>query len=195
MLKRRAKTNDKGSKKMKIKNKLMFAVLSVMASSTVFAAEMPNAIVVPGKAEVPITKTQIIRSMPGKEPIRTVETTKLEVTNKGKDVTAHQEKMMDNQGQFDSQKMDAPMIKEGSVIVPTSKIEESAKVMKDGKVVAETKHVDASGMEYKKGKRPVHKNLKVDQVKNPEHSKSATHAVMKKDGKTTKDVVVIKDKK
>lgn len=180
---------------MKMNNKLAIAMFGFLASSAVCAAEMPTAIVVPSKAEVPITKTQIIRTIPGQEPIRTVETTKLEITNKGKDVVAREEKMMDKQAQFDEQKMDTPTIREGSVIVPTSKIEVNSKVEKDGKVVAETKHVDASGMQYKKNKKATHKNLKVDQVKNPQHTKSATHAVVKSDGKVTKDVVVLKDDK
>lgn len=178
---------------MNFNNKLILSVFGMTAAGSVFAAPMPNTIVIEDKAVVPIVKTQVIRSMPGKEPVRTVNATIFEVTNKGKDVVARDVVIVDDKAEFSDEKMKAPMVQKGSVIVPTSKIEVDSKVMRDGEVVAEGKQVDASGVQFKKGEEPVHKNLKIDQVKNPEHSKSATHAVIQSDGKTTKDVMVIKD--
>ena len=57
---------------MKFNNKLILSVFGMMAAGSVFAAPMPNTIVIEDKAVVPIVKTQVIRSMPGKEPVRTV---------------------------------------------------------------------------------------------------------------------------
>ena len=55
----------------------------VMASSMALAKPMPNSILVDDKAIVPIVKTQIIRTVKGQEPVRTVEATIFEVSNKG----------------------------------------------------------------------------------------------------------------
>ena len=184
---------NKGIKNMKVNNKLMSCMLGTLVSSSVWAAPMPNTIVIEDKAVVPIVKTQIIRSMPGKEPVRTVNATIFEVSNKGKDVVARDVVIVDDKAEFSDEKMKAPMLQKGSVIVPTSKIEVDSKVMREGEVIAEAKHLDASGVEFKQGQEPVQKNLKIDQVKNPEHSKSATHAVIQSDGNTTKDVMVIKE--
>ena len=178
---------------MNFNNKLILSVLGMLAAGSVFAAPMPNAIVIEDKAVVPIVKTQVIRTMPGREPVRTVNATIFEMTNKGKDVVARDVVVVDDKAQFSDEKMKAPMVQKGSVIVPTSKIEVDSKVTRDGEVVAEGKQLDASGVEFKKGQEPVQKNLKINQIQNHEHSKSATHAVIQNDGKTTKDVVVIKD--
>lgn len=178
---------------MNFNNKLILSVLGMLAAGSVFAAPMPNAIVIEDKAVVPIVKTQVIRTMPGREPVRTVNATIFEVTNKGKDVVARDVVIVDDKAQFSDEKMKAPMVQKGSVIVPTSKIEVNSKVTRDGEVVAEGKQLDASGVELKEGQDPVQKNLKINQIQNHGHSKSATHAVIQNDGKTTKDVVVIKD--
>jgi len=71
---------------MNFNNKLILSVLGMLAAGSVFAAPMPNAIVIEDKAVVPIVKTQVIRTMPGREPVRTVNATIFEMTNKGKDV-------------------------------------------------------------------------------------------------------------
>ncbi|TCB35892.1 hypothetical protein E0H82_07920 [Acinetobacter sp. ANC 4910] len=178
---------------MNFNKKIFLSVFGVMAASSSFAAPMPNTIVIEDKAVVPIVKTQVIRTLPGREPVRTVNATIFEVTNKGKDVVARDVVIVDDKAEFSDEKMRTPVVQQGSVIVPTSKIEVDSKVMRDGEVVAEAKQLDASGVEFKKGQEPVQKNLKINQIQNHEHSKSATHAVIQNDGKTTKDVVVIKN--
>ncbi|USE83029.1 hypothetical protein [Acinetobacter tibetensis] len=178
---------------MNFNKKIFLSMIGMMAASSSFAAPMPNTIVIEDKAVVPIVKTQVIRTLPGREPVRTVNATIFEVTNKGKDVVARDVVIVDDKAEFSDEKMRTPVVQQGGVIVPTSKIEVDSKVMRDGEVVAEAKQLDASGIEFKKGQEPVQKNLKLNQIQNHEHSKSATHAVIQNDGKTTKDVVVIKN--
>ncbi|WP_227548522.1 hypothetical protein [Acinetobacter sp. ANC 4173] len=112
------------------------------------------------KAVVPIVKTQVIRTLLGRKPVCTVNATIFEVTNKGKDVVARDVMIVDDKSQFSDEKMKAPIVQKGSLIVPTPKIEVDLKVMRDGKVVAEAKQLDASGIEFKKGQELFQKNLK-----------------------------------
>ena len=96
---------------MNFKNKLILSVLGMLAAGSVFAAPMPNAIVIEDKAVVPIVKTQVIRTMPGREPVRTVNATIFEVTNKGKDVVARDVVIVDDKAQFSDEKMKAQLSK------------------------------------------------------------------------------------
>ena len=49
------------------------------------------------------------------------------------------------------------------------------------------------GVEFKKGQEPIRKELKLDQVKDPNSQESVTRAVLQENGTTTKDVVVVKE--
>lgn len=86
-----------------------------------------------------------------------------------------------------------PIVQKGSVIVPTSKVEVKSTLSQGGVVLAEGKQVDAQGVEFKKGQEPVRKELKLDQVKDPNSKESVTRAVLQENGTTTKDVVVVKE--
>ncbi|KAK0352580.1 hypothetical protein LTR94_020252 [Friedmanniomyces endolithicus] len=150
------------------------------------AAPMPNTITVEDKAVVPIVKTQIIRSVAGQDPVRTTEATIFEVKNGGKDIVAREVVLEENASQFSDKKMSAPIVQKGSVIVPTSKVEVKSTLSQGGVVLAE-------GIEFKKGQEPVRKELKLDQVKDPNSQESVTRAVLQENGTTTKDVVVVKE--
>ena len=52
---------------------------------------------------------------------------------------------------------------------------------------------NAEGMEYKQGQAPIHRTLKLDQVKTSESKETVSHAVFTEDGKTTRDVVVLEE--
>ncbi|OTG63958.1 hypothetical protein B9T25_13560 [Acinetobacter sp. ANC 4470] len=171
---------------------LSITIFSTVAVSA-FAVPLPNSIVIQDKAVVPITKTQVIRTIKGQEPVRTVEATIFEVTNGGKDIVAREVVLQDNETQFSDKKMSAPIVKHGGVIVPTSKIEVKSTIKQDGVVIAEAKKIDAAGVEFKKGQQPAHKTLKLDQLKDPKNNESITHAVIKENGVTTKDIVVLKE--
>ena len=99
----------------------------------------------------------------------------------------------ENASQFSDKKMSAPIVQKGSVIVPTSKVEVKSTLSQGGVVLAEGKQVDAQGVEFKKGQQPVRKELKLDQVKDPNSQESVTRAVLQENGTTTKDVVVVKE--
>lgn len=58
---------------------------------------------------------------------------------------------------------------------------------------AEGTQVDAHGVEFKKGQEPVRKELKLDQVKDPNSQESVTRTVLQENGTTTKDGVVVKE--
>ncbi len=104
-----------------IRTLLAFSTLSAAAGA--FAAPMPNTIVIDDKAVVPVLKTEVIRKVQGQAPVRTVEATVFEVSNKGRDIVAREIQLQDNQGQFSDKPLSIPVLKQGSVIVPTSKIE------------------------------------------------------------------------
>lgn len=175
---------------MKLTQKILSLSLLAMAASTVVAKPMPNSIIVDDKAVVPIIKTQIIRKVEGQEPVRTVEATIFEISNKGKDIVAREVVLQDNESTFSEKKMSTPVVKKGSVIVPTSKIELTTKVTQDGQLLAESKQIDAAGVEIKKDGEVIRKELKLDQISNPNANEKVTHAVVKEGGVTTRDVVV-----
>lgn len=85
------------------------------------------------------------------------------------------------------------MIQKGGVIVPTSKIELNKTLKQGGQILSEVKSMDAEGVEDKQGQAPIHRTLKLDQVKTPETKETVSHAVFTEDGKTTRDVVVLED--
>lgn len=89
--------------------------------------------------------------------------------------------------------MGIPVIQKGGVIVPTSKIELNKTLKQGGQILSEVKSMDAEGVEYKQGQAPIHRTLKLDQVKTPETKETVSHAVFTEDGKITRDVVVLED--
>jgi hypothetical protein len=142
--------------------------------------------------------SQIIRSVKtiaGPRPSAVVRPKRLffEVKNGGKDIVAREVVLEENASQFSDKKMSAPIVQKGSVIVPTSKVEVKSTLSQGGVVLAEGKQVDAQGVEFKKGQEPVRKELKLDQVKDPNSQESVTRAVLQENGTTTKDVVVVKE--
>lgn len=175
---------------MKLTHKFLSFSLLAMAATTLVAKPMPNTIIVDDKAVVPIIKTQIIRKVEGQEPVRTVEATIFEVTNKGQDIVARDVVLQDNEATFSEKQMSNPVLKKGGVIVPTSKIELTSKFSQDGKVVAEATTIDAAGVEFKKDGEVIRRELQLDQISNPNANEKVTRAVVKKDGVTTRDVVV-----
>ena len=178
---------------MKMSQKLVSLAFVSTLATTAFAAPLPHTIVIQDKAVVPVVKTEIIRTVKGQAPVREVSATVLEVTNKGKDIVSRDIVLNDNQAEFSQNHLSAPVIQKGSVIVPTSKIEVNATVSQGNEVLAEARSIDASGVQFKKGQAPVQRSLQLDQVFNPSADASATHAVIKKDGVITRDIVVINE--
>ena len=178
---------------MKMTHKLFALAFMSTALTTAYAAPLPHTIVVEDKAVVPVVKTEIIRTIKGQAPVREVNATVLEVTNNGKDIVARDIALTDDKAEFSQNTLAAPVVKKGSVIVPTSKIEVNSTVTQGDKVIAEARSIDASGVQFKKGQAPVQRNLQIDQLSNPNTDASATRAVLKKDGVTTRDVVVVQE--
>jgi protein-disulfide isomerase len=90
------------------------AVTTLFVVSTVsFAAPMPNTIMVEDKAVVPVLKTEVLRRVEGQQPVRHVEATILEITNKGKDIVAKEVVFDDTLVQFSDKKMSIPVIQKG----------------------------------------------------------------------------------
>ena len=178
---------------MKMVQKLVSLVFVSTVFSTAYAAPLPHTIVIEDKAVVPVVKTEIIRTVKGQAPVREVNATVLEITNKGKDIVARDIVLTDNQATFSQDHLATPILKKGSVIVPTSKIEVNSTVKQGDKVLAQAKTLDAQGMQFKKGEAPVQRSLQLDQLSSPNSDASATHAVLKKDGVTTRDVVVVNE--
>lgn len=174
------------------KKTLGLALLTSAASTVVLANELPNKIVQEAKAVVPVTKTQVISTIDGQNPVRTTDTTVLDIKNKGKDIVAHDIKSIDNKAEFSKKKLAKPHVKKKSVTVPTSKIEEKKTLTQDGEVIATTKHVDATGVKFQKGQAPEKKELELGQIQEPNRG-SVTRAVVSTDGTPTKDVVVLKE--
>lgn len=170
---------------------LMF-ILSVSVTE-LMAAPMPNSIVVENKAVVPVLKTQVIRRVTGQAPVRTVEATIFEVTNKGQDIVAREVVLQDGESQFSDKKLSIPVLKSAGVIVPISKIELNTTVKQEGEVVSQTKTIDATGVELHQGEAPIHRELKLEQLSNPDAKEKVTHAVVKENGVQTKDVVIFSD--
>jgi len=121
----------------------LLAVSALSAAAGAFAAPMPNSIVLEGKAVVPVLKTEVIRKVQGQEPVRSVEATVFEVSNQGKDIVAREIQLQDNQGQFSDRQLAIPVLKQGSVIVPTSKIELNKTLKQDGQIISQTRKLDA----------------------------------------------------
>jgi hypothetical protein len=161
--------------------------------SGVNAATLPPTIVVQDRAVVPVVKTEIIRTMTGQAPVREVNATVLEVTNKGKDVVAHDIVFNDNQATFSDTPMSTPVLKKGGVIVPTSTVSVNSKITQGQEVIAESKTLDAQGVEFKKGEEPAQRSLQLGQISDPNSQSSATRAVISKNGEVTRDAVVIQE--
>lgn len=162
-------------------------------SAVVSAKPMPHSIIVDDKAVVPVVKTQIIRTVKGQAPVRTVEATIFEVSNQGQDIVAREVVAQDNEAQFSDKQMSNPVIKKGGVIVPTSKIELTTTTTQEGQKIAETKTVDAAGVEIKKGGEVIRRELQLEQMNNVEAKEKVTHAVAKENGVTTRDVVIFNE--
>ncbi len=171
----------------------IFAFSALAVSSAVFAAPMPNTIVVQDKAVVPVLKTEVIRRAPGQEPVRKVEATVFEVTNKGKDIVAREIELQDNQDQFSEKQLSIPVVKQGSVIVPTSKIELNKTVKQDGEVISQSKHIDAEGVQFKKGQAPVKRGLELNQISAPDGKAKVSHAVVTENGAVSRDIAVLEE--
>lgn len=170
-------------------------ILMSLAVSNVNAAPMPNSIIVDYKAVVPVLKTQVIRKVEGEQPVRSVEATIFEVTNKGQDIVAREVTLQDNEHQFSEKQMSNPVIQTGGVIVPTSKIEVKKTIKQEGQVVSESKVIDASGVEFKKTGEVVKRNLQLEQQKHAEAHEKMSHAVVSENGTVTKDIVIFDEVK
>ena len=173
---------------------ILSAVCSVVVlPSMTFAAPMPNSIVVQDKAIVPVLKTEVIRRVAGKEPVRQVTATVLEMSNKGQDIVAREIELSDQQGEFSEKQLSIPVVKRGGVIVPTSKIETKTTVKQEGQVIRQTTNIDAEGMEFKKGQAPIKRTLQLEQATQPETKAKISHAVLTENGETTKDLLIVDD--
>ena len=168
-----------------------FAILSGSISLCAVAAPMPNSIVVDDKAVVPVLKTEVLRRVEGQKPIRHVEATILEITNKGKDIVAKEVVFNDTLGQFSDKKLSIPVIQKGGVIVPTSKIELNTTLKQDGEIIQQSRSIDAEGVEFKKDQAdPVKRTLKLQQNTGADKAR-VTHTLMTEDGATTRDVLEV----
>ena len=179
---------------MQIKSIMLTLGFSLMAVNTLAAENkpMPTAIIMPDSAVVPVVKTQVIRKAEGQEPVRTTEATVFEVTNKGKDIVAKDIYIADQDIKFSEAQMASPVIRRGSMIVPTFKIQESKRLTQEGQLVSESTHIDAAGMEFRRGEiEPVKRQLKLDQSKDPKTSQNVIHKVDSENGVVTSDVVIL----
>lgn len=184
-----------GVKSMNRSTQVLSLGVLTFVSTFATAKPMPNFIQVDDKAVVPVVKTQVIRRVEGQEPVRTVTATIFEVTNQGKDIVAREVELQDKEGAFSEKQMSIPVIKQGSVIVPTSKIELTTQIKQDGQVIGETKTVDAAGVEVQKNGEFVRRELQLEQITNPEAQEKVTHAVAKEGGVTTRDIVIFDETK
>ncbi|TCM71074.1 hypothetical protein EC844_101356 [Acinetobacter calcoaceticus] len=174
---------------MKSNLKIAVSVLCASLSGAVFAEPGANVIIQDKRAEVPVTKTQVITTSEGKVPVRKTATTVLELKENSQDVIAKEVEQVDHNAEFAAEKMAIPHVEEKSAIVPTTKIVEQAVVSREGEVVGEVRKVQASGLQYQEGKAPVRKELQVGSVATAEGK--AARAVVNSDGKTTRDVSVV----
>jgi hypothetical protein len=162
-----------------------------------FAAEsnpMPTAIIVPKSAVVPVVKTQVIHKVEGQEPIRTTEATVFEMTNAGKDIVAKEIYIVDQDKKFSESSMATPVVRPGSVIVPTFKIQEIKRVIQQGQVVSESKYIDAAGVEFRRGQiEPVKRELQLEQMKDLQTEQNILRKVNTENGVVTSDVVILED--
>lgn len=178
---------------MKMISKLFALSILAISSTATIAKPMPNSIVVDDKAVVPIVKTQIIRRVEGQAPVRTVEATIFEVTNKGQDIVAREVVMQDNESHFSDAGMSIPVLKKGGLIVPTSKIEVTQTFKQDDQVILEKKVIDASGVEIKKDGEVVKRQLQLEQQTHQNANEKMSHAVVSENGTVTKDIVIFKE--
>lgn len=178
---------------MKMTSKLFALSILAISSTATIAKPMPNSIVVDDKAVVPIVKTQIIRRVEGQAPVRTVEATIFEVTNKGQDIVAREVVMQDNESHFSDAGMSIPVLKKGGLIVPTSKIEVTQTFKQDDQVILEKKVIDASGVEIKKDGEVVKRQLQLEQQTHQNANEKMSHAVVSENGTVTKDIVIFKE--
>lgn len=156
----------------------------------VVAAPMPNSIVVEDKAVVPVLKTEVIRRVAGQKPIRHVEATILEVTNKGKDIIAKEVVFEDHLGQFSEKTLAIPVLQKGGIIVPTSKIEVNKTLKQEGEILHISKNIDAEGVEIKKDQTVVKRTLARQEVAETNKDK-VVHTLLTEDGSTTQDIIEI----
>ncbi len=175
---------------MKIIQKTLAISVCAVISAVAVAKPMPNSILVDDKAIVPIVKTQIIRTAKGQAPVRTVEATIFEVSNKGQDIVARDVILQDNESTFSEKQMSNPVIKKGGLIVPTSKIELTTTVKQGNETISENKTIAASGVEFKKDEAPIRRDLKLQQQISPDSTEKMSHAVIRENGVITKDVVI-----
>lgn len=178
---------------MKNAKKLLAAAIFGCCMTEGIAAPMPNSIVVENKAVVPVLKSQVIRKVEGQAPIRRVEATIFEVTNKGQNIVAREVVLQDGETQFSDKKLSIPVLKPAGVIVPISKIELNTTYKQDGEVMSKSKSIDATGVEFIEGKAPIHRELKLDQLTISEANEKVTHAVVKEDGVQTKDLIIFSE--
>lgn len=181
---------------MQIKSTLLTLGLSLIAMATVAAENkpMPTAIVLPDSAVVPVVKTQVIRRAEGQEPVRTTQATVFEVSNKGKDIIAKDIYFADKDMKFSEAGMAPPVVRRGSMIVPTFKIQESKRLTQEGQLVSESTHIDAAGMEFRRGEiEPVKRQLKLEMTKDPKSTQQVVHKVASENGVVTSDVVILED--
>lgn len=179
---------------MKITLPKISVTLLMLVSATAMAKPMPNHIVVDDKAVVPIVKTQTIQRVEGQQPVRTTEATIFEVSNKGQDIVAREVALQDNESTFSDKGMSIPVLKQGGVIVPTSKIEVKQTLKQDNQVVSEKNTIDAEGVEFKKNGEVVKRQLLLDQQSHTDANEKMSHAVVSENGKVTKDIVIFNEK-
>lgn len=175
---------------MSFKSNFLLAALWGSISMAVVAAPMPNSIVVEDKAVVPVLKTEVIRRVAGQQPIRHVEATILEVTNKGKDIIAKEVVFEDHLGQFSEKTLAIPVLQKGGIIVPTSKIEVNKTLKQEGAILHISKNIDAEGVEIKKDQTVVKRTLARQEVAETNKDK-VVHTLLTEDGSTTQDIIEI----
>lgn len=180
---------------MKKLNKILTAAIFTTFTSALWAAPLPYTIVVQDKAVVPVLKTEVISTVKGQAPVRQVAATIFEVSNQGKDIIAREVYLEDNQAQFSERKLPVPVVKKGSVIVPTSKIEVSKKLTQQGHTLAEGKEISAEGVQFKQGQTPVRRALQLDQQSHAGNPTRISHAVLSENGQTQQDIVILSEPK
>lgn len=178
---------------MKITQNILALTICASLSSFALANPMPNSILVEDKDNVPIVKTQIICTVKGQAPVRTVETTIFEVSNKGQDIVARNVILEDGESKFSEKEISNPVIKKGGLIVPTSKIELTRTVKQGGEKISEITTIDTSGVEFKKGEQPIRLDLQLELQKNDAMKEKVSHAVMSENGVKTRDIVVFEE--
>ena len=170
---------------------LGLGVLMTMAGAA-NAAPLPPTIVVQDRAVVPVLKTEVTRTIAGQAPERNVQATVFEVTDQGKSIQSHQIDLTDQMAQG-SQHLPTPVVQQGGVIVPTSKVEVTSTVTQEWQAIAQARQVSAEGIEFKKGQEPAKRTLELGQISDPNSKEAATRAIVTKDGVVTGDAVVIKN--